>query len=57
MCRNPRFPSALIEVGFMTSVEEYEYLLSERGLEAAAQGVADGVLEYFRRMTLYAEIP
>ena len=55
MCRNPRFPSALIEVGFMTSVEEYEYMLSERGLEAAAQGVADGVLEYFRRMTFYAE--
>ena len=54
MCRNRKFPSALIEVGFMTSVEEYEYMTSARGIERGAQGIADGVLEYCRRMNEYA---
>ncbi len=54
MCRNPKFPSALIEVGFMTSVEEYEFMTSERGLELGAQGVADGVMRYFERMAEFA---
>ena len=54
MCRNPKFPSALIEVGFMTSVEEYEFMTSERGLELGARGVADGVMRYFERMAEFA---
>ena len=57
ICRNPKFPSALIEVGFMTSVEEYETMTSEWGLEAGAQGVADGVLSYFSHMAEYASAP
>ena len=44
VCRNPKFPSALIEVGFMTSVEEYEFMTSPRGVELGAQGIADGVM-------------
>lgn len=54
VCRNPKFPSALIEVGFITSVEEYEQMLSAGGLEAAADGVCDGVLRYFERQAQYA---
>ena len=46
MCRNPKFPSVLIEVGFMTSVEEYEYMLNG-GITAAAEGITSGVIEYF----------
>ena len=46
ICRNPKFPSALIEVGFMTSVEEYEYMLNG-GVEDAAEGITRGVLDYF----------
>lgn len=48
VCRNPKFPAALIEVGFITSVEEYEYISSEAGINAAADGIANGVLEYYR---------
>ena len=53
MCRNAKFPSALIEVGFMTSVEEYEYMTSARGIELGAEGIADGVLAYVRRMNAF----
>ena len=54
MCRCQKFPSALIEVGFMTNVEEYEFMTSARGIELGAQGVADGILAYFRRVARFA---
>ncbi|MBQ4605158.1 MAG: hypothetical protein IJB15_00540, partial [Clostridia bacterium] len=54
LCRNPKFPQTLIEVGFITCVEEYEQLVSGRGITQAAEGVRDGVLEYFRRQAEYA---
>ena len=54
LCRNPKFPSALIEVGFMTSVEEYEFMLNG-GIERAAEGIANGILSYFREQSKGAE--
>lgn len=54
LCRNPKFPSALIEVGFMTSVEEYEFMLNG-GIERAAEGIANGILSYFREQSKWAE--
>ena len=47
MCRNPKFPAALIEVGFMTSVEEYEQMTSGLGSKKAAEGIVGGILDYF----------
>ncbi len=55
LCRNPKFPQTLIEVGFITCVEEYEQMVTGRGITQAAEGVRNGVLEYFRRMNEYAE--
>ena len=54
LCRNPKFPSALIEVGFMTSVEEYEYMLNG-GVQDAADGIAQGVLLYFSEISRFAD--
>ncbi len=54
LCRNPKFPQALIEVGFITSVEEYELMTSGNGIEKAAHGIAEGVLDYFRSQAGYA---
>ncbi len=48
LCRNPKFPSTLVEVGFMTSVEEYEFMLSGSGIARAADGIAEGVMQYFK---------
>ena len=41
----------------VTSMEEYETMTSEWGLEAGAEGVADGVLNYFSHMAEYASAP
>ncbi len=51
MVRCERYPSTLIEVGFMTSVEEYEKTSSAQGIEKTAQAIVDGVLEYYRKQT------
>lgn len=47
VCRNPKFPSCLVETGFMTSVEEYELSSSEDGISKTAEGIVAGLLEYF----------
>ena len=46
MLRNYKFPSALIEVGFVTSAEEFEALTAPGGYETAARAVCDGVLAW-----------
>ena len=51
MVRCERYPSTLIEVGFMTNVEELERTSSPDGIETAAQAIADGVIEYYRRQS------
>ncbi len=53
MCRNPKFPAALVEVGFMTSVEEYEQTYSQSGIDRAADAIVEGILTYFRRQAKY----
>jgi N-acetylmuramoyl-L-alanine amidase len=53
LCRNPKFPSALIEIGFMTNAEEYEFMLNG-GAQRAADGIADGVLRYFAVQAAFA---
>ncbi len=49
MCRNHRFVSALVETGFMTSVEEYERMLTREGVETTAEGIKNGILEFYSR--------
>lgn len=55
LCRNPKFPQTLIEVGFITNAEEYEQMAIGRGITQAADGVVNGVLRYFREMAAFAE--
>lgn len=55
-CRNPKFPSALIEVGYMTSVEEYEQITKSSEIEKAAWGIADGVLRYFEKQAGFIKL-
>ncbi len=47
LCRNARFPSTLIEVGFITCVEEYEKMQNPAAILAAGEAVARGVLDYY----------
>ncbi|MDD4773996.1 MAG: family 10 glycosylhydrolase [Eubacteriales bacterium] len=48
MVRNPKFPSTLIEAGFMTCVEEYNIMTTDAGIHASAQGIVNGILEFYR---------
>ncbi len=48
LCRNARFPSTLIEVGFITCVEEYEKMQNTDVIAATGDAVAQGVLDYYR---------
>lgn len=47
MLRNYKFPSALIEVGFVTSAEEFEALVAPGGIELTASAITDGVMKWF----------
>ncbi len=53
MVRNVRFPSALVEVGFITCVEEYEQMLSQKNIEAAGRAIANGIVEFYRAQEKY----
>lgn len=48
MVRNPKFPSTLVEVSFLTCVEEVERLVNG-GVDIAAQAIVDGILEYYNQ--------
>jgi len=53
MCRNHRFVSALVETGFITSVEEYERMLTDEGIETTAEGIKNGIMEFYSRAAQY----
>lgn len=55
LCRNPKFPQTLIEVGFITCVEEYEQYVTGGAITKAAEGIRDGVIEYFRQQSKFAQ--
>ncbi len=46
MLRNYKFPAALIEIGFVTSAEEFEALAAPGGVETTAQAIVDGVIKW-----------
>ena len=50
---NHRFPCVLLELGFMTSAEEYDALLFSGGIERAAEAIRDGIVEFYRRAEKY----
>ncbi|MFA6948058.1 MAG: family 10 glycosylhydrolase [Eubacteriales bacterium] len=54
LVRNPRYPSTLVEVGFITCVEEFDLMRrSSQAVDNAAQGVADGVLAFYNSQAKY----
>ena len=53
MVRNPKFPSTLIEVCFMTNVEEYERMMQPDAIDTAAASLAEGILNYYEAQRKY----
>lgn len=52
MLRNPKFPASLVEVGFITCVEEVE-VMRKHGVSDAAAGICDAVFNFFTRQQDY----
>ena len=48
MVRNPKIPATLIEVGFITCVEEYDMMRREGNIARVGKAVADGVIDYYK---------
>ena len=55
--RNPKFPSALFEVGFITSVEEFDLMLADnkKNIQISGEAIADGILEYYMNQSQWLE--
>lgn len=53
MVRNPKFPSTLIEVCFITNVEEYERMMRPDSIDRIADSIADGILNYYAAQAKY----
>lgn len=53
MVRNPKFPSTLVEVCFITNVEEYERMMQPGEIGRIADYLAEGVLNYYAAQAKY----
>ncbi len=55
LCRNYKFPQALLELGFICSPAEYERQLRADYADTCAEAIANGVLEYYRNQAGFLE--
>ncbi len=55
VARNHRFPSTLLEMCFISNVEEYQWSILEGNAEKSAQAIADGVIEYYKNQEKYLD--
>lgn len=49
LCRDVKYPSALVEVGFCTNENDAEKMVNESWQERFAQSLANGINEYFTK--------
>ena len=55
VARNHRFPSALLEMCFISNVEEYQWSITEGSYKKSADAITKGVLEYYKLGEKYLE--
>lgn len=53
MVRNPKFPSTLVEIGFITCVEEYDLMRRDGSSERVGKAIAKGVIDYYTAQEKY----
>jgi N-acetylmuramoyl-L-alanine amidase len=51
--RNAQMPSVLVELGFMTNLDEYNNIISSNYQQQQAQAIADAVIAYFKVFDVY----
>ena len=55
VARNHRFPSTLVEMCFISNVEEYQWSVTEGNAEKSADALVKGILEYYRNQEQYLD--
>ena len=55
VARNHMFPSTLLEMCFISNVEEYEWSITEGNDKRSAKAIANGILEYYRNQEKYLD--
>ena len=55
VARNHRFPSTLLEMCFISNVEEYQWSITDGNAEKSADAIVEGVLEYYRNQEKYLD--
>ncbi len=55
VCRNHRFPSTLLEMCFISNVEEFQWSIDEGNYKRSADAITEGILEYYRIGEKYLE--
>ncbi len=53
LCRNHRFPQALIEVSFICNPSEYHFAITERYSDHVATGIWQGIEDWYRQQMDY----
>lgn len=53
MVRNPKFPATLVEVGFITCVEEYDMMRRDGSITKVGKAIAQGVIDYYHAQEKY----
>ncbi len=55
VCRNHRFPSALVEMSFICNAEEYQWTLDKQNIERSADALVNATLEYYKIQEAYLD--
>ncbi len=55
VARNHMFPSTLLEMSFISNVEEYQWTITDGNYDRSAQAIVEGILEYYRIQEAYLE--
>ncbi|MBE6682052.1 MAG: hypothetical protein E7600_07205 [Ruminococcaceae bacterium] len=55
VARNHMFPSTLLEMCFISNVEEYEWSVTEGNAERSAKAIAEGIIEYYKNQEQYLD--
>lgn len=55
VARNHRFPSTLVEMCFISNVEEYQWSITAGNAERSADALVHGIMEYYRNQEKYLD--
>ena len=55
VARNHRFPSTLVEMCFISNVEEYQWSIAPGNFDRSATALVNGILEYYKSQEKYLD--